>query len=158
MVPTESGKVRPASCRDKGRSGVDEGALCLSWWGCDRLASGNPDHSSCHQDKHKAPSLLHVHPLSLQDGGRHSHSFPDSVGKHHQGDRSNGQGLFFKLNLALTTNVGPVILRSAQDLFAHRNRPFAPLRVTTHSRINDHESRWDGCAVQPNRSMRIFLA
>ena len=22
-----------ASCRDKGRSRVDEGALCLSWWG-----------------------------------------------------------------------------------------------------------------------------
>src|SRR5216683_5406230 len=28
MVPTEAGRVRPASCRDKGRSGVDEGALC----------------------------------------------------------------------------------------------------------------------------------
>src|SRR5229473_7409494 len=72
MVPTEAGKVRPASCRDKGRSGVDEGALCLSWWGGDRLASRNPDHSSCHEDKHKAPTLLHVHPLSLQDAGRHS--------------------------------------------------------------------------------------
>src|SRR6266851_2725311 len=54
MLPTEWGKVRPASCRDKGRRGVDEGALCLSWWGCDRVASRNPDHSSCHQDKHKA--------------------------------------------------------------------------------------------------------
>src|SRR5216684_4101732 len=30
MLPTEAGKVRPASCRDKGRSGVDEGAWCLS--------------------------------------------------------------------------------------------------------------------------------
>src|SRR5229473_6388872 len=84
MLPTEWGKVRPASCRDKGRRGVDEGALCLSWWGCDRVASRNPDHASCHQDKHKAPTLLHVHPLSLQDGGRHSHSFPDSVVKNHQ--------------------------------------------------------------------------
>src|SRR5712692_1384975 len=94
MVPTEAGKVCPASCRDKGRSGVDEGALCLSSWGGDRVASRN-------QDKHKAPTRLHVHPLSLQDGGRHSHSFPDSVVKNHQGDCSNGQVLFFTLNLAL---------------------------------------------------------
>src|SRR5713101_8888075 len=76
-------------------------ALCLSWWGGDRLASRNPDHSSCHQDKHKAPTRLHVHPLSLQDAGRHSQSFPDSVVKNHQGDCSNGQVLFFTLNLAL---------------------------------------------------------
>ena len=47
------------------------------------MASPNPDHSSCHQDKHQAPTLLHVHPLSLQDGGRPSHSFPDSIGKNH---------------------------------------------------------------------------
>src|SRR5216684_256405 len=59
-------------------------ALCLSWWGGDRVASRNPDHSSGHEDKHKAPTRLHVHPLSLQDGGRHSQSFPDSVGKNHQ--------------------------------------------------------------------------
>src|SRR6266851_8437590 len=76
MLPTESGKVRPASCRDKGRSGGDEGALCLSsWWGGDRVASRNPDHASCHQDKHKAPTLLHIHPLSLQDTGRRQ-TFP----------------------------------------------------------------------------------
>src|SRR5258708_30487873 len=101
MVPTASGKVRPASCRDKGRGGVDEGAWCLSSWGGDRLASPNPDHSSCHQDKHKAPTLLHVRPLSLQDGGRHSQSFPDSVGTNHQGDCSNGQGLFFTIEPCL---------------------------------------------------------
>src|SRR5713226_6226595 len=101
MVPTEAGKVCPASCRDKGRSGVDEGALCLSSWGGDRVASRNPDHSSCHQDKHKAPTRLHVHPLSLQDGGRHSHSFPDSVVKNHQGDCSNGQVLFFTIEPCL---------------------------------------------------------
>jgi len=39
-----------------------------------------------------------------------------------------------KLNLALTTKVGTVILSGAKDLFAHRERPFAPLRVTKHSR------------------------
>jgi len=61
-----------ASCRDKGLGGVDDGALCLSSWGCDRVASRNLDRSSGHQDKHKAPTLLHVHPLSLQDAGRHS--------------------------------------------------------------------------------------
>src|SRR5216683_7851190 len=99
MLTTECSKRRKPSCRDKGRSGVDEGALCLSWWGCDRLASRNPDHSSCQQDKHKAPTLLHVHPLSLQDAGGPSHSFPDSVVKNHQGDCSNSQGLFLKLNL-----------------------------------------------------------
>src|SRR5216683_5598324 len=102
MVPTEAGKVRPASCRDKGRSGVDEGALCLSWWGGDRLASRNPDHWSCQQDKHQAPTLLHIHPLSLQDGGRHSQSFPDSVGKNYQGDCSNGQGHFVQIEPCLS--------------------------------------------------------
>jgi hypothetical protein len=30
--------LRPRSCRDKGRGGVDEGALCLSWLGCDLVA------------------------------------------------------------------------------------------------------------------------
>src|SRR5689334_20990074 len=33
----------PVSCRDKGRGGVDEGALCLSWLGdADPFASHNP--------------------------------------------------------------------------------------------------------------------
>jgi hypothetical protein len=102
MLPTESGKVRPASCRDKGRSGVDEGALCLSWWPDEWSGLREATRSHPHEDKHKAPTLLHVHPLSLQDAGRPSHSFPDSVGKNHQGDGSNGQGLFFTLNRALT--------------------------------------------------------
>src|SRR6266446_5879427 len=68
MVPTESGNVRPASCRDKGRGGVDEGAWCLSSLGCDHLASRNPNESKSHQDKHQAPTLPHIRPLSLQDG------------------------------------------------------------------------------------------
>src|SRR5258707_4058219 len=42
------------SCRDKGRGGVDEGALCLSWLGCDPLASRNPNDSKSEEDKHKA--------------------------------------------------------------------------------------------------------
>src|SRR6266446_4369462 len=46
MVPTESGNVRPASCRDKGRGGVDEGAWCLSWLGCDLVAPRSPHWSA----------------------------------------------------------------------------------------------------------------
>src|SRR5258708_37309751 len=33
---------RMGSCRDKGRGGVDEGALCLSWLGCDLFAPRSP--------------------------------------------------------------------------------------------------------------------
>src|SRR5216683_2800532 len=51
----------PGSCRDKGRGGVDEGAWCLSWLGCDLVAPRS------HQDKHQAPTLPHIRPLSLQD-------------------------------------------------------------------------------------------
>jgi len=47
---------------------VDEGALCLPSLGCDHLASPNPNESKSHQDKHKASTLPHIHPLSLQDG------------------------------------------------------------------------------------------
>src|SRR5713101_7865218 len=54
-------------------------ALCLSWWGGDRLASRNPDHSSGHQDKHKAPTRLHVHPLSLQDAATRTSTRPPPV-------------------------------------------------------------------------------
>ena len=63
-------------CRDKGRGWVDEGALCLSSSECDPSASRNPDESHCHEDKHKAPTHLRVHPLSLQDGGGWSQANP----------------------------------------------------------------------------------
>src|SRR5258708_9883771 len=33
---------RMGSCRDKGRGGVDEGAWCLSWLGCDLFAPRSP--------------------------------------------------------------------------------------------------------------------
>jgi len=29
----------------------------------------SPEESRCHEDKHKAPTLHHIHPLSLQDEG-----------------------------------------------------------------------------------------
>ncbi len=57
-------------CRDKGRGRVDEGALCLSgagWSG--QVRDGTPAEARCHQDKHKASTLPHIRPLSLQDGG-----------------------------------------------------------------------------------------
>src|SRR6266851_10059122 len=54
MVPTDSGKVRPVSCRDKGRSGVDEGAWCLSWWPDEWSGFPEATRSHPHEDKHKA--------------------------------------------------------------------------------------------------------
>jgi hypothetical protein len=48
---------------------VDEGALCLSLCGCDPRASRNPDESYGEEDRHKAPTHPHIHPLSLQTGG-----------------------------------------------------------------------------------------
>ena len=59
----------PASCRDKGWSGVDEGALCLSWWQHDASGFREANRSHPTQDKHKAPSSTPLHPLSLQDAG-----------------------------------------------------------------------------------------
>ncbi len=75
----------PSSCRDKGRGRVYEGALCLSWWEGDHQASRNSGESCCHQDKHKAPTHPRIRPLSLQDDGVHFVSFPNLVGKNHQG-------------------------------------------------------------------------
>src|SRR5260370_23647257 len=74
------------SCRDKGRDRKDAGALCLS-------SSDSPDsmghhhtptESPCDEDKHKAPTHPHIHPLSLQDGGGHFPSLPHSGVKIHQ--------------------------------------------------------------------------
>jgi len=60
------------------------------------------------RDKHKAPTLPHIRPLSLQDPIRLStfirigaDTLPDLVVKIHQGDRSNGQGLFFTIEPCL---------------------------------------------------------
>ena len=78
MVTTESGNARkcpPASCRDKGRGGA------CPRWGATLLLHEIPTGSRCHQDKHKAPTLPHIRPLSLQDGSR---TFPHAVFTSHQ--------------------------------------------------------------------------
>jgi len=54
----------PGSCRDKGRGGVDEGLVLVLVGVLHEVPTG----SRCHQDKHQAPTLLHIRPLSLQDG------------------------------------------------------------------------------------------
>ncbi len=48
------------------------------------LLHGTPGESRCHQDKHKAPTLPPIRPLSLQDGSGCFPSLPHSVGKIHQ--------------------------------------------------------------------------
>src|SRR5579863_247775 len=58
------------NCRDRGRRGVDAGASCLSSLGYDPLASLDLTESCGEKDKHKAPTLPHIHPLSLQIRGR----------------------------------------------------------------------------------------
>src|SRR5581483_8364227 len=65
------GRLRPASCRDKGWMRRRVGALCLSSSEYDHSWEYHqiPEASRCHKDKHKAPTLLRIHPLSLQDGG-----------------------------------------------------------------------------------------
>jgi len=64
---------------------VDEGAWCLSSLGfADPLGHhGTLTESRCHQDKHQAPTLPHIHPLSLQDRSGRFQPFPDSVVKDH---------------------------------------------------------------------------
>ena len=48
---------------------MDDGAVCLSWWGATMPPQIMQLTEACGgQDKHKAPSLPHIHPLSLQDG------------------------------------------------------------------------------------------
>jgi len=63
------GRLRPRICRDKEEGWVDERALCLSSFGYHPSASPNPDESCCNEDKHKAPTLPRIHPLSLHENG-----------------------------------------------------------------------------------------
>ena len=52
--------------------------------GGDHCDSRNLGESDGNEDKHKAPALPHIHPLSLQDGGGRFPSFLDSGVKDHQ--------------------------------------------------------------------------
>ncbi len=67
----------PTSCRDNGRCGTDEGALCLSGVGVTGQGyHETPTESQPEEDKHQAPTLPHIDPLSLQSGDLHLVSFP----------------------------------------------------------------------------------
>src|SRR5216683_6828338 len=75
----------PGSCRDKGRGGVDEGAWCLSWLGCDLFAPRSPQWIALPpgqaQGPHPAPhpplvpTLPHAVVNIHQDRGRHITGF-----------------------------------------------------------------------------------
>src|SRR5690348_6924788 len=71
---------RPRFCRDRGKGWADAGALCLSL--VRRRAVGfthmsdNPDKSGGNEDRHKAPTLPPIHPLSLQTGSDVSYHSP----------------------------------------------------------------------------------
>src|SRR5215472_17322365 len=67
-------------CRVRGWGWVDVGVLCLSWWPYD--SPDYPRHEHPNEDRHKAPSLPLIHPLSLQDG---EHRLPNLVVNVHQG-------------------------------------------------------------------------
>ena len=71
VLPRSGRDMACTSCRDRGRGGADVGALCLSSSGCNPHASQTPDESSGQQDRHKAPTHPLIHPLSLQERGRH---------------------------------------------------------------------------------------
>src|SRR5579872_5850505 len=77
----------PAPCRDKGWSGADAGALCLSSLDDDDPARSHitPTDSPSDEDKHKSPSPPYIRPLSLQDGGGRFPSLCCSVAKVLQG-------------------------------------------------------------------------
>ena len=47
---------------------------CPGWGGLDLASDAMPTRSHPHQDKHKAPTLPHVRPLSLQDATPRLHS------------------------------------------------------------------------------------
>ena len=55
---------------------------------------GNPEGSYSNEDKHKAPTLLHIRPLSLQDGATRITPWLPSVVKIHQG----GESYYYILN------------------------------------------------------------
>src|SRR5713226_3561476 len=48
------------------------GPCACPGWGATCLLHAVPTGSRCHQDKHKAPTLPHIRPLSLQDPMRSS--------------------------------------------------------------------------------------
>src|SRR5947209_3485227 len=56
------------------RGGVEwmRGPCACPGWAATCWLHAVPKESRCHQDKHKAPTLPHIRPLSLQDPGMHA--------------------------------------------------------------------------------------
>lgn len=61
-------KMCASVCRDRGKGGADAGTLCLSSCECesDPFVHKTRANRKASRDKHKTPTLLHIHPLSLQ--------------------------------------------------------------------------------------------
>src|SRR5579859_1976455 len=60
--------ARRIFCRDRGWMGGRAGALCLSLCAAAiRLWQKNANESCGNEDRHNAPALPPIHPLSLQD-------------------------------------------------------------------------------------------
>src|SRR6266851_4126265 len=78
MVTTESGIIAIEVLAAQGpvgtRGGVEwmRGPCACPRWGATCLLHAVPKGSRCHQDKHQAPTLPHIRPLSLQDPIRSS--------------------------------------------------------------------------------------
>src|SRR5690348_8224398 len=64
----DTARQLPVFCRDRGMKSSDEGALCLSLSYCEDSFGQHKTTtvSRSHEDRHKAPALPHIHPLSLQ--------------------------------------------------------------------------------------------
>src|SRR5713226_5518896 len=78
MVTTESGIIAIEVLAAQGPVGTRgrvewmRGPCACPRWGATCLLHAVPTGSRCHQDKHQAPSLPHIRPLSLQDPIRSS--------------------------------------------------------------------------------------
>ena len=65
-----------------------------------QASDGTATESPSHQDKHKAPTLPHIHPLSLQDEGGGFVSLLHSVGKVHQDARGRKRPYHYRFWLS----------------------------------------------------------
>src|SRR5258708_15711706 len=125
---------RMGSCRDKGRGGVDEGALCLSWLGCDLCAPRSPHWIALPPGQAQGPHPA-LHPPLVPTG-------PHAVVNIHQVSRLICQSALSCTRLCnLPTKAGLVIRNSyrgnhliEQNYALYQPKPvlssFASLRIS----------------------------